>query len=74
MGIEITQFAFSNSDAIEEIIMAAKQENNIDEDLVINKKIVNLDAEINFDDSFESVGELLYERKIRLDLIQIQNL
>ena len=63
MGIEITQFAFSNSDVIEEIIMAAKQENNIDEDLVINKKIVNLDAEINFDDSFESVGELLYERK-----------
>ena len=43
--------------------MAAKQENNIDEDLVINKKIVNLDAEKNFDDSFESVGELLYERK-----------
>ena len=63
LGIEITQFAFSNSDVIEEIIMAAKQENNIDEDLVINKKIVNLDAEKNFDDSFESVGELLYERK-----------
>lgn len=63
IGIEITQFAFPNLDAIEEIIYSAQRDSNLDKEALINYKIADLDAITEFDSKFVSEGNILYQRE-----------
>ena len=63
LGIELTQFQHPAKEILEEIIFTAKAENDIDEEIIANYKIADLDVVQNFDQSFESDSEILFERK-----------
>ena len=60
---ELTQFTHSNLQVVEEIIKQAGKNSGIEKDIKKNLKIVNLDAIVEFDDSFEENSNLIYERE-----------
>lgn len=62
IGIQVTQFSHPSLDIIEEIIMTAKAENNIEEEVITNYEIVNLKAVENFDQSFEDGAKVIFKR------------
>ena len=63
IGLELTQFTHSNLQVVEEIIKQAGKNSGIEKDIKKNLKIVNLDAIVEFDDSFEENSNLIYERE-----------
>lgn len=63
IGVELTQFQHPSKEILEEIIFSAKTASNIDEEIIANYKIADLDAIQNYDQSFESNSEVLFERK-----------
>ena len=65
IGIQVTQFSHPSLDIIEEIIMTAKAENNIEEEVITNYEIVNLKAVENFDQSFEDGAKLSLKGDVR---------
>ena len=62
LGLEITQFKYPNLDFIEEIIMTAKEESGIDEEISTNYTIADLQPIRNFDNSFKEDSEIIYIR------------
>jgi len=63
IGIDITQFTHPNINVINEIIDKAKSNSNLTEEVLVNYKIVDLDAIENYDTSFEENSEQIYIRK-----------
>lgn len=62
LGIEITQFTHPSLEIIEEIIMSARMDANISEDIKTNYKVAGLTAIEEFDDSFLSNSENVFTR------------
>ena len=63
VGLELTQFIHPNIQLVEEIVLQASKEAGIKKDIKKNLKIVNLNASLEFDKSFEEDSNLIYERK-----------
>ena len=63
IGIEVTQFSFQSLDILEEVIMTAKIDSNISEELSTNYKIADLDVAKAYDINFINESELIYEKK-----------
>lgn len=63
IGLEITQFSYSNLNSINEIIQSAAEVSNLQEEIISNYKIVDMTAVENFDVEFERSGDLVYIRK-----------
>lgn len=62
IGIELTQFIHPNLDIIEDIIMSAKEENNINKDIEVEYRIADLKAHSS--DEYEMKdSKLIYQRK-----------
>ena len=65
IGLEITQFKHSSAEIIEEIIYRAKKDSGIESEILVNQKIVNLDAVRSFDKNFIDSGNIVFEKKKR---------
>ena len=63
IGIEVTQFTHPSLDIIEEIILSAKNDSGIEEEIVTNYKIADLAAIQNYSQEFEKDSRLIYTRK-----------
>ena len=63
VGIEVTQFTHPSLEILEEIILSAKIDSNIDDEILTNYKIVDMTAVQNFDNKFEKDAEVIYSRK-----------
>lgn len=63
IGLEVTQFSHPSLEILEEIIMRAKVDSNINDEVITNYKTVDLTAIQNFDDSFVNDSDIIYTRK-----------
>ena len=63
VGLEVTQFTHPSLEILEEIILSAKIDSNIDDEILTNYKIVDMTAVQNFDNKFEKDAEVIYTRK-----------
>ena len=62
IGIELTQFTHPNLDIIEEIIMSAKEDNDINKDIEVEYRIADLKAHSS-DDYEMKDSKLIYQKK-----------
>ena len=62
VGIEVTQFAHPNLETIDQIINKAKEFSDLDEEILINYRIVDLKADQNFDENIFDENNLIYKR------------
>lgn len=67
LGVEITQFSH-NLEVVEEIIMRARQDSKINSTVLVNKRIVDLEAVQNFNSDFEKGSSLIYSRQTKRKL------
>ena len=63
IGLELTQFTHPSLDIIEEIIMQAKKESGVKEEIKTDLRIADLQAYSNMDDEYIRNSKLIYERQ-----------
>ncbi len=62
LGVDVTQFTHGNINVINEIISKAKTESDLEEEVLINYKIVDLNVIQNFDSDFEDNSKQIFFR------------
>ena len=62
LGVDVTQFNHGNINVINEIISKAKTESDLEEEVLINYKIVDLNVIQNFDSDFEDNSKQIFFR------------
>lgn len=63
VGIEVTQFSYSNLGAINEIIQAAKNNNNINKPVEIDYKLADLEAYSSISKGLKNDSNIVFERQ-----------
>ena len=60
VGLTVSQFAHPSMEIIEEIIYLARQESEIEKDVITNYQTANLDVKSNFNDK-DFAGNIIYQ-------------